>query len=297
MPYTISTKNGDVALKPQWESFRKGIDIQRGPYIEMSFLINDWDDGDAVVNAMMGGVEKAGSASVHIPAWPCPVSRNLQCTDAYVEGEAEIDAKDGGPPRFKLTKVRASFGIRTWEELPLPDDQQSFPSTEPVTYAVHTMDIGFETIKVPTSSYVFSEPRSGGGDLPLDTPFARNVGVASLNIDLKKVPYLPSITILKLVGKLNDALFYGAPRGQIIFMGGRTSKEFVSDGTRVQSVSYAFRYREKPWNYAIRSDTGKWDSIVSKVGRFDIYEYADLRPLIVLQGFAAMGTVSTDYNP
>jgi hypothetical protein len=242
---------------------------------------------------MMGGVETAGSSTIHIPGYPCPVSRNLSCTDASVEGEGELDLKDGGPPRFHLPKIRASFGIRPWEELPSQDPQgmQSFQSDSgPATYAIHTMDFGVETAKLPTSAYRFrTDP-----PLAMTIPAVRHIGIATLNVELKKVPYLPSITIMKLIARLNDALFFGAPKGRILFAGGRTSKEFVSDGTRVQNVSYVFKYRERDWNMRLRPDDGTFDFIQTSGGAMP-QEYADLRPLIVLQAFAGMGSISGDW--
>jgi hypothetical protein len=289
MPVTISTKNGPVSLYPMWEDFKKGIDIQRGPYVEQSYVITSWDETDAVINALMGSTSTAGSSTIHVPGFPCPTSPNLTCMDAYVQGEGEVNTHDGGPVRFNLPKIRATFGIRSWEQAASEDPQQfnSFVGNPggPTTYAIHSMDYSHEAVKLPNSAYSFGSPPN----LPADLPIVKVVGLCTLNVELKKVPYLPSITIMGLVGKVNNDLFLGAPKGQLLFLGARTSKEFESDGTRVQNVAYTFRFREQPWNFFLRPDTGEWDFVQTKTGGKKPYENKDFTPLIVLAGFAGMG--------
>lgn len=285
MPITIDTAVGPVRLFEMWDDFKKGIDIQRGPYVEQTYITDRWADTDAVCNALMGSTSTSGSSTVHVPGFPCPTSKNLTCTDAYVVGEAEYDAKDGGHVQFNLPKIRVVYGIRSWEQLATDDPQgyQSFPGDGPATYAIHSMDFGVEAVKLPGSAYKFvSDPPK-----PCDIPIIKQVGVCRLNVELKKVPFLPTLTIMNLMGKLNDDTFFGAPRGQVQFMGARTSKEFESDGTRVQNVSYSFRFRKASWNLFLRPDNAKWDFIKTSEGKYP-YEYADLRPLIALQGYAQM---------
>jgi hypothetical protein len=289
MPVFINTAIGTVQLIELFDDYKKGIDIQRGPYVECSFLAPLWSDTNAVINALMGSTTASSSGpSIHIPGFPCPTSPNLTCMDAYVVGEAEFDAQDGGHPTYNLAKIRATFGIRSWEQLANDDPQgaQSFPSTTgPTTYAIHSMDFGTESVKIPGSAYKFFD-----GGLPFDTPGVIHIGTATLNIEMKKVPYLPTITILKLIGNCNNDLFMGAPKGTLLFLGARTSKEFESDGTRVQNVSYSFKYRAQPWNFFIRPDTGKWDFIIASDGSHP-YPLKDLTPLILLQGFAGQGSL------
>jgi hypothetical protein len=254
-------------------------------------LISNWSDTDAVVNALMGSTSTSGSSTIHVPGFRCPQSPNLTCVDAYVAGEAEYDIKDGGPPQFNLPKIQVKYGVRSWDQFADDDPQgeNSFPGNPggPATYAVHSLDIGVESVKIPGSAFVFSD-----GALPFDVPAVIHVGVATLNVELKRVPYLPTITILKLIGKVNQFLFMGAPTGTLLFLGARTSKEFESDGTRVQNVSYTFKYRSKPWNYFIRPDNGQWDYIsVRGEPTNRPYVWDDFLPLIQLQGFAAMGTL------
>lgn len=284
MSVIIDTANGPVTLHEMWDDFKKGIDIQRGPYIEQSYLV-DWGDTDAVINAMMGSTSTSGGTTVHVPGFPCPQSKNLCCMDAYVIGEGEYDNKDGGPVRFNLPKLRVVYGIRSWEQAATDDPQgyQSFPGDGPATYAIHSMDFGVEGVKLPTSAYKFA----GTPNLPCDVPVLKQVGICKLSVELKKVPFLPTYTIMNLLGKLNDNTFLGAPRGMIQFMGARTSKEFESDGTRVQNVSYSFRFRKASFNLYLRPDTGQWDFIKTAAGKYP-YEYADLKPLILLQGYAQM---------
>jgi hypothetical protein len=295
MPVTIDTANGPVVLKELWEDFKKGIDIQRGPYTEQSYLVPLWSQTDAVINAMMGSTSTAGGAgAIHVPGFRCPTSPNLTCMDAYTVGQAEYDVGDGGHPSFNLPIVKVVYGIRSWEQFATDDPGQfnSFMGNPggPTTYAIHSMDFGTESVKIPGSAYKYKDPPN----LPADVPMVRHLGVATLNVEVKKVSYLPSITIMKLIGKVNNALFFGAPKGRLLFLGGRTSKEFESDGTRVQNVSYTFKYRSADWNMFIRPDDGSFDFVQTDLLEMP-YEYDDLTPLILLQGYAQMGTLPSDW--
>jgi hypothetical protein len=295
MPTVIQTANGPKNLYEMWDGFKKGIDIQRGPFIEQTYLTDFWADTNAIVNVIMGSTSSSASGpAIHVPGFPCPTSLNLTCMDAYVIGEAEYNTYDGGHAAFNLPKIHVIYGIRSWEQVATDDPQgmQSFPSTTgPTTYAIHAMDFGTESVKIPGSAYTFA----GTSTVPFDVPAVVHIGVCTLSVELKKVPYLPSITILNLIGKVNNDTFFGAPLGRVLFLGARTSKEFESDGTRVQNVSYSFKYRAHSWNRFLHPKTAKW-SLIEDVDGDPPYEYADLRPLIALQGFAGMGTI-TDSDP
>ena len=90
---------------------------------------------------------------------------------------------------------------------------------------------------------------------------------------------------MNLIGKLNHDTFYAVARSSSWapdIQGVRERREL-----RVDNVSYQFRFRAASWNLFLRPDNAKWDFIQTPDEKYP-YEYADLRPLILLQGFAQM---------
>lgn len=290
MPVTIDTTAGAVTLFECYDGFRKGIDLSAGPYVEQDYVLAaaDWNRTDQVCNALMGGTSASGAsvgtggAIIRIPGFPCPTSPNLTCVDAVCIGEGENCSFDGGHVRFNLPKIRAKYGIRSWQQLTVedPGGLQGFPNSDspgtPYTYADMSIDFHKQEQKIPGSAYQFTSPT-----LPCDVPFFRRVGSAKMNFTRKRVPFLPTLTIMKLLNNLNNNTFFGAPMGQILFSGARTTKLWESDGTILQDVSLEFLYQEWDWNKFLRPDTGQPDFPTSITGGFNVYSYADLTPLLL----------------
>jgi hypothetical protein len=269
-----------------YDNFSKGIDLQSGPFVTQDYVLsaNDWSKTDQVCNALMGSTASVGGIGgtvVRTGAFRCPTSPNLSCIDAVCVGEGENVSFDGGHVKFNLPKIRAKYGIRSWEQLATedPGGLNSFPNDAggPYTYAEMSIDFQKTEQKIPGSAYAFYSPAA-----PCDVPFSRRIGTAKLTFTRKRVPYLPTLKILSLLNNLNDATFFGAPRGQILFAGARTTKVWESDGTILQDVSLEFHYQEFNWNFLIHPKTGN-PQIIYQVqdGSTTLYPYADLRPLLL----------------
>jgi len=158
---SLPTEIGPVSLKECWDGLRKGVGPS-GPYVEKTYLLEDWGSTNAAINALRGTISLSGTSTLAVPPHSCPESPNLYCVDAYAEPQCEIDAKDGGRPRFKQALIRCRYGTVPYNSLPSmdPNGNNSFPNDDnpntAFTYALCRMRIGSEVIRVPQSVFKFA---------------------------------------------------------------------------------------------------------------------------------------------
>jgi hypothetical protein len=277
---SLPTEIGAVSLKETWEGFSKGVGPS-GPYVEKTYLLEDWGSSNAVINALRGTINLSGGSTLAVPPHACPESPNLYCVDAKADPQCEIDAKDGGRPRFKHALIRCRYGTVPYNALPSmdPNGANSFPNDSnpntAYTYALCRMRIGSEVIRVAGSVFKFAT----SPNLPWDTAAGITVGVADLVFTRKFVPRLPTALILSYINKVNDVPIFGQPRGQIQFRGADTEEEYSSDGTKTQQLVLSFKWREYDFNRHLRPDVRSFD-LVKDSSNLTPYEYSDLRPLL-----------------
>lgn len=277
---SLPTEIGSVSLKETWDGFRKG-NSPSGPYVEKSYLLEDWGSSNAVINALKGTINLSGGSTLAVPPHSCPESPNLYCVDAYADPQCEIDAKDGGRPKFRHAIIRCRYGTIPYNALPSmdPNGANSFPNSEnpntAYTYALCRMRITTEVIRVPGSIYKFATAPT----YTWEGTSGVTVGVADLVFTRKFVPRLPVALILSYVNKLNDRTMFGQPTGTIMFRGADTEEEYSSDGTKCQQLVLTFKWREYDHNRQLRPDLRTFD-LVKDSSNNTIYDYADLRPLL-----------------
>lgn len=277
---SLATEIGTVQLKETWDGFKKGVGPS-GPYVEKTYLLEDWAASNAVINALRGTINLSGSSVLSVPPHACPESPNLYCVDAYADPQAEIDDRDGGRPRFRQALIRCRYGTVPYNALPAmdPNGANSFPNESnpntAYTYALCRMKFSSEIIRIPSSAYKFTT----APQLPVDTPVGISVGVADLMFVRKFVPKLPVALILSKINGLNDATLFGQARGKIQFRGADTEEEYSSDGTKTQQLVLYFKWREYDWNKQHRPDGSSWDTIQDSSGTMP-YVYRDLTPLL-----------------
>lgn len=277
---TIATELGSVALKEMWDNYREGVGPQ-GPYVDKSYLLEDYSKRQAVLNAMRGVITLSGSSTLSVPPHECPDSTNLHCVDAWSEPQGEIDDKAGGRPRFNQAIIRARYGVIPYTPLATldPNGANSFPNdvspNQPYTYALCRMRVSSEIVRVPGSAYTFAS----APNLPVDTAVGISVGVADLVFTRKFVPKLPMELILSKINGINSNTMFGQPVGTIMFRGADTEEEYTSNGGKTQQLVLYFKWREHDWNRQHRPDENSWDKIEDSTGS-NPYTYRDLRPLL-----------------
>lgn len=275
MAIIVQTDLGSVLLKEQTEDYRKGIG-PRGPYIFKTYRC-DWPYGNAVANAIAGGVDisggVAGSITFQAPH-VCPESPNLRVTGVEIAGLGE-EAPDNGVPRFQYALVLVSYGIADWDPIILPDTAvNSFDPERPITYAVQQITFSSESITMPFGACKFQ----ASPQLPVEERPIIRVPRAGIRVVRKFVPYLPWAKVTGLMERTNDTVLFGRPPGTILFANCQTNREYTSDGKTTQEVEYHFEWRRHEWGKFPRPDTGAFDYVIAN-GQH-LYEQAALETLI-----------------
>ncbi len=275
---TIQINN--INVKEMWEGYKKGSG-SRGPYVIKPYLV-EWLYADAFVDSVLGGVSRIGNFTQYTPRHACPENPTLYATNAEINYLGETDVTGGTTPKFTQTIVMVTYSVLTWDEFNTqdPNGTMSFPNeaapNQPILQTVQEIDAASEFITMPGTAFVFTSDNKS-----TDSPIGVWVGNSTLSLTKKNVPYLPQALIHAKMNKVNDATFLGQPAEQVLFLGAKTHRESLADGTRTQEVALTFKWREKKWNYAPRPDTGVWERIQTSVGGSP-YETADLLPLLRL---------------
>jgi hypothetical protein len=261
--------------------FVKGIDEQ-GPYYDVEYHIDSWDDGDAFANALRG----LGTDAPHRH----PLSSNLICTSAVVSGRGRVALNTDGLPSYSDgAAIRATYrsggtafsGSITAIEFDDPFNVHQIDSSTPLIWCTQELDFEVETLSVPNTSYTWDSD-SASANIPVQL----DVHVTTMVLTFHRRSSLPMSTVRSLRGRINNATFLGATTGTVLFVGGKTSREASSDGTITQRVQLIFKERDQHWNKFLRpgkmpTDAASWDYLEDSSGnrRFTL---ADLSPLVSL---------------
>jgi hypothetical protein len=266
--------NGITAAE-RWEGYRKGRS-DRGPTVTKEYDV-PYASADAFVDAMMGGCSSPylGGIITRIGRHACPENPTLLAVEASYEGLAERDTTGGSTPQFERAVVTVTYGVLSWDEQ--PDPKNSFPnSNQPFVYAIQEIDFADEFVTLGNGEYFLA----GTSRKIDDASVGRHIGNATLRFTRKHVPWLATELILSKTSKLNNAVLFGAPIGQILFKGARTHREASSDGTKTQEVELVFMWREQDWNkVATTYHASGFDFVVDGSGNKP-YQYTDLMPLL-----------------
>jgi hypothetical protein len=271
MAITISTSDGPMGLKEAYGGYEAGIDVSRGPYIRKRYLAPSWNAAFAVVNALMG---IGGRPVPH----RCPESLNLRCLNARLVPEAEVDARDGGHPRFNLPVIEADYGVLPWDAEPQddPGGQQGFDNDgQPFVFMEQSIDFDTEIIKLPNTTYIYTSTGK-----PVDVPCHVSVGTAEFVLVRHWQSTFPVLNVTGYLNRVNDARFLGQAEGTIKFRKARTRRSWTSDGTTTQEVEYRFQWREISHNMFPRPDSRNFDTIQDGSGNSP-YRTAALSDLLL----------------
>ncbi len=263
-----------------WDGYKKGSG-KSGPYVVKPYLV-DWALADQFVDGVLGGVVRIGTFTQYTTRHACPENPTLYATQADVEYYGERNVTNAGTPNFLLAKVTVTYNTLTWDEFALqdPTGAQSLPNEQqpgqPHLQLTQEFDIGSEFIAFPDTAYTFvSDGKS------TEAKQGVWVGNATLQLTRKEVPYLPYTLLFLTMNHVNDDVFLGQATGTVLFAGAKTHREHTSDGASTQDVAMTFKWRQFPWNYAPRPDTGRWAAIQDTGGQGP-YLTADLAPLLTL---------------
>lgn len=260
------------------DDFYKGID-QAGPYYLVRYLFDDWSQSDAVVNSLLGYTQRIGGATVRTSPHQHPLSPNLFCVNARVVPASTPSLSGTGYPDFGHGSyvVEAEYRAYTPQSGLLydPTGAGQIDTTTPILWCTQELDHDTEVVTFPNYSLQWlSDGKKTNA--PAQTLICKTV----MTLTFHRLPYMPTSLIRSLRGKTNNATFLGAAAGKVLFLGGKTVRDFNTDGTVTQRATLTFVERDHDWNDELRKPT-VWDTLVDDVGNYR-YSQGNLGSLIVL---------------
>lgn len=263
------------------EGFSKGIDQNSGPFYRVQYKIDNWADADDFVNAIMGFGTATGTPPTVARGTPhqYPQSPNLFASSAVVvSGLGNPILNVDGYPNYDggaLIEVEYRPGNTDYGPVNYNITNNQIDPATPVTWATQEIDFATETYTL-------------GKKLTYDVGGAETTVYATIQIPITilvftfhKLPYMPMTAVRNLRGRVNSTTFLGSAAGLVLFKGGRTSREFNSDGTIAQKVVLTFEERDAahPWN-SLPSENDPTFKPVSGAAGVKMYRLADLTPLV-----------------
>jgi len=259
----------------------KGVDDQ-GPYYEVRYLFDHWADSDAVVNLLLGLASRSGGTTTRTGPHQHPLSPNLYCRSARVEGVGGPLLNANGFPSYDSGFfVRATY--RAWIPEGLIDPAmdpfgfQQIDPTTPLLWCTQELDWDTDWVSVPNHAYKWISDAS-----PAPIPVKVPSGITTMRITFHRFPFLPMGPMRTYRNKVNTTTFLGAAPKTVLCKGANVRREYLADGTVAQTVGLIFLERDQKWVNYFRPDTMKWDTVYFPApgGSVFLYQDTDLNPLL-----------------
>lgn len=150
---------------------------------------------------------------------------------------------------------------------------------------ITTIEMGSEAFMVkPNGDWTFVDAAAAGKSNTYADHVARDVPVGVLVVS-KVVDSFPWDDVRPLYGSVNNAEFYGAAIGQVLFEGVSVREDRDESGDSIWWSDYRFKYRSVVWNYfwfADKSGGAGWSELKDQGGGGStIYTLGDFSTLEV----------------
>lgn len=239
---------GGIPTANTIEYFEKGIDEQ-GPYYLVQYYINNWQDSDTFINALLGYTTNTGSGTggvIKRSPHQYPLSTNLLCrrARAIAPGCAKLGTS-GLPDFYGGALIQAEYRAPQW--LAYPNPQELIDPGTPLPFCTQEIEHTTETYTLPkTKLFYVSTTTSTEQDFRIYVPVTN----LSLTFHLSPNLYIATGTIRSIRGCVNSTTFLGATAGCVLFRGCRTVRNYDSAGNVVQEIQLTFSERDpnQKWN-------------------------------------------------
>jgi len=160
-------------------------------------------------------------------------------------------------------KVTAHYRFRPDQET--SDAGGTPPKIVPGTILTFSSDLGAEYVSVPGRAWHWNV--GGNPKVPDDVNPGVLMPTGDYTLNWDRVANPPWAAIRALRGKVNDAPFYDAPVGKVLFLGARAERKFeFMRNASLWTVEYAFAERAETWNSFFRAETNTWTDVVDGGG-------------------------------
>lgn len=249
---------GGIPTANTIEYFEKGID-EHGPYYHVQYYINNWQDSDAFINALLGYTTNTGSGTggvIKRSPHQYPLSTNLLCrrARAIAPGCAKL-GPSGLPDFYGGALIQAEYRPPQWQAY--PNQQEQIDPGTPLPYCTQEIEHTTETYTLPSAKLVYgtysgSTFTANTPNVTTDQPFRIRVPVTNLTLTFHLSPnlYVATNTIRQIRGYVNSQTFLGAAAQCVLFRGCRTTRNYDSAGNVVQEIQLTFAERDPSqiWN-------------------------------------------------
>lgn len=253
---------GGIPTANTIEYFEKGID-EHGPYYLVQYYINNWQDSDVFINALLGYTTNTGSGTggvIKRSPHQYPLSTNLLCrrARAIAPGCAKLGSS-GLPDFYGGALIQAEYRAPQWQAYPNPQEQID-PFT-PIPFCTQELEHTVETYTLPKKQMVFGTNSNqdiingatfSPGTTSTEQDFRIRVPVTNLTLTFHLSPnlYVATGTIRSIRGCVNSTTFLGAQPQCVLFRGCRTVRNYDSVGNVVQEIQLTFAERDPSqiWN-------------------------------------------------
>lgn len=247
---------GGIPTANTIEYFEKGIDEQ-GPYYLVQYYINNWQDSDTFINALLGYTTNTGSGTggvIKRSPHQYPLSTNLLCrrARAIAPGCAKLGSS-GLPDFYGGALIQAEYRAPQWQAY--PNQQELIDPLTPLPFCTQEIEHTTETYTFPSAKMVYGTLSGNtftAGSTTTDQPFRIRVPVTNLTLTFHLSPnlYVATNTIRQIRGCVNSQTFLGAAAQCVLFRGCRTVRNYDSAGNVVQEIQLTFSERDPSqiWN-------------------------------------------------
>jgi hypothetical protein len=263
--------------------FQKGIDA-RGPYYRVEYIINSFGDVDNFINALLGqSTVTGGTIITRTSPHQHPLSTNLWCMQAeFIEATGGPTPNVNGYPEYNgYALIRAEYRAPTFDFVSNPANSFDNTGLTPILWATQELDFGHESYTISNATYTSRAGPNNG--LPTSVPVKITIPLTTMTLTYERTPYMAMTAVRTLRYRVNTSTFLGAAAGLVLFEGGRTSRQFNSDGTVAQKTQLVFQERDSayPWNSLPARNTLTWQPVADGAGT-KMFQEADLTPLASL---------------
>ena len=216
-----------------------------------------WSDWREFAETIVGGWKKTGATYRRRPPLEFPGIDDMVIDrvevapfDRFAPSGGDIESISRGTNAYPTGGASVSAFYKTLKTI----DTDLQPPIEPGTYLSYTRDVEIQTVVTPPSAWVWSTDLTA---VPSDLPTDLRIPSGRLSIGWDHVPSPPWTAIRELRGQVNDAEFFGAPSGRMMFLGARVAQKFeFLSGPSIFSIQYEFAERSDSWNSYFRPGVG-----------------------------------------
>jgi hypothetical protein len=228
----------------------------------------EWDQWQTFAEQLTGGWQRVGGQYRFLEPLPFPGLANVVVDSLHV---APFDPRNPvgenvASAAFGLNRYPTAGAKLTVQYKSAANDETSDsggvsrPSIHPGTILTYRADLNVTTVSVPGRAWHWAIDDSP--KVPDDVNPGLIMPTGSYLAQWDRVASPPWASIRSLRGKVNEAAFFDAPPGTLLFLGAKASRKFeFLRNASLWTVEYAFEERAVAWNRFFREESNSWTEI------------------------------------